>query len=248
MHAAYLRAKIIFSDLYTSKMRVLRKYFLLGFCWMASAGMAQYMDTLRAAFGGKKSLDIGFDSRNSFVNHNRVGVQSVKLGINFGKKICLGTAFAWLNSRTPVFDTHPHYDGDLKKDTFVTRRLTFSYFRFYVNYIYYRSRRWEFSIPLQVGVGKLGFTYNYKGLDHRSDQGFCFLYEPEVDVKFKVFRWFGLEGDVGYRFLFKNNKFISNTFNSPLVSVGVFIVWDELALMVLPKNEKVKKRFGPSQW
>jgi len=247
MRAASLRAKTNFSDLYRYVIRVAKKYLLVGFCWIASVGMAQYMDTLRAAFTGKKSLDIGFDSRNSFVNHNRVGVQSIKLGINFEKKICLGMGYAWLNSRTPVFDTHPYYDADLNKDTFITRRLTFSYFRFNVNYSYYRSRRWEFSIPLQVGVGKLGFKYNYRGIDKQSDEGFCFLYEPEVDVKFKVFRWFGVEGDVGYRFLFKDNKFIKNTFNSPLVSVGVFIVWDELARMAM-SNEKVKKRFGPSQW
>jgi len=229
-------------------MKGLKTYLVVTMLALFFGGRAQYMDTLRTAFAGKKSLDIGFDARHSFVDHGRVGIQSIKLGVSFGKKIALGMGYAWLNSRTPVFDNYTFYDSDLKKDTQITRRLAFSYFRFYVNYIYYRSRRWEFSIPLQVGIGKLGFKYNYQGVEHRTDEGLCFLYEPEVDVKFRLFRWLGVEGDLGYRFLFKNNKFISNTFNSPLVSVGVFIVWNELALMAFPKNEKVQQKLGPSEW
>ncbi len=229
-------------------MRVFKYHILLLFMGCFILGKSQYMDTLRRAFNGKKSLDIGYDSRNSFVSNDRVNIQSIKLGVNFGKKISIGAGYAWLNSRTPVYDTYHFYDPDLTHDTFVMQRLTFSYFRFYVNYIYYKSRRWEFSIPLQAGIGKLGFKYNYKGVERLNDQGFCFLYEPEVDVKFKVTRWLGVEGDVGYRFLFKGNKTIKNTFNSPLISVGVFIGWNELALMAFPKNEKVQKKFGPSEW
>lgn len=206
------------------------------------------MDTLRTAFNGHKSLDIGIDSRNSFVDHNRVGVESVKLGVDFGKKISIGLGYSWLNSNTPVYNVFSFHDKDLQKDTVVTRRLSFNYVRLYVNYIYYKSRRWEFSIPLQVGVGKLGYKYNYKGVSQKIDEGFCFLYEPEVDVKFKIFRWLGAEADVGYRFLFKDNRFIKNTFNSPLISVGAFIVWDELALMLFPKNDWIQKKYGPSEW
>lgn len=229
-------------------MRYLRLHFLVLFLGVASAGTAQYMDTLRTAFAGKKSLDLGFDSRNSFVDHNRVSIQSIKVGVEFGKKIALGLGYAWLSNSTPVIDKHTFYDGDLHKDTCVSRQLSFNYFRFYVNYIYYKSRRWEFSIPLQAGIGKIGFTYDYKGKKRMSDEGFCFLYEPEVNVQFKVLRWLGVEGDLGYRFLFKDNKFIKNTFNSPIISFGVFIVWDEIALMAFPKNKWVQNKYGPSEW
>src|SRR5205814_9751563 len=102
-------------------------------------------------------------------------------------------------------------------------KLSLRYISFYINYIYYESRRWEFSVPIQLGVGKLGYTYQYKGMNKNEDEGYCFLYEPEVNVKFKVFRWLGLEGDIGYRLFFKNNRFIKNTFNSPLLAVGVFV-------------------------
>ncbi len=210
--------------------------------------MGQYMDTLRSAFSGRKSLDIGIDSRNSFVDNNRIGVQSIKLGVQFGKKISVGVGYAWLNKSTPIVDSYKFYDYDLKRDTSVTKRLTFNYVRFYVNYIYHKSRRWEFSIPLQIGVGKLGFTYTYNGNNKKLNEGFCFLYEPEIDVKFKIFRWLGAEADVGYRFMIQKNSFIKNTFNSPLISLGVFLVWDEIALLAFPKNKWVQNKYGPSEW
>lgn len=229
-------------------MRFLRLHLLALFIGVASAGTAQYMDTLRTAFAGKKTLDLGLDSRNSFVDHNRISIQSVKVGVEFGKKIALGLGYAWLSSSTPVIDKHTFYDGDLHRDTCVNRQLSFNYFRFYFNYIYHKSRRWEFSIQQQAGIGKIGFKYDYRGSKRVSDEGFCFLYEPEVDVQFKVFRWLGVEGDLGYRFLLKDNKFIKNTFNSPIISLGVFIVWDEIALMAFPKNKWVQNKYGPSEW
>lgn len=229
-------------------MKRLGIYFLLCFLGLGSGAVAQYMDTLRSALAGKKSLDLGFDSRNSFVDNKLVGIESVKIGVSFSNKLSVGGGYAWLNSQTPIFHTYQFYDADLKKDTFLTQRLAFSYVRFYVNYIYYRSRRWEFSIPLQAGIGRMGFKSRYMGNEQLSDQGFCFLYEPEVDVKFKVFRWLGLEGDIGYRFLFKQNKFIKDTFNSPLISFGVFLDWSEIALMAFPKNNWVQKKLGPSEW
>lgn len=229
-------------------MRAAKLYFLLVLLGASPGCFSQYMDTLRMAFAGRKTVDIGFDSRNSFVDNERVGVQTLKLGIVFGKKIAMGIGYAWLNRRTPLYDSYHFYDKDLNRDTFVTSRLAFNYLRFYVNYIYYRSRRWEFSIPLQIGVGKLAYKYSYRDIAVKSDLGYCFLYEPEIDVKFRLFRWLGIEGDVGYRFLFKNNKFVKNTFNSPILAIGVFIVWNELALMAFPKNESIQKKLGPGDW
>lgn len=210
--------------------------------------LAQFTDSLHKAFQGKKSLAVGFDSRNSFIDNRRVGVQCLKAGINFGKKITVGIGYAWLNANTPVYNEYSLYDSELKKDTVINRRLSLQYFCGYLNFIYYKTKHWEFSVPLQIGVGKLSYTYPYKGLSKKDEAGYCFLYEPEVNVKYTLFRWLGFEGDVGYRLLFQDNHFVKSTFNSPLFAVGVFVVWNELALMAFPKNTWVQKKLGPSQW
>lgn len=164
------------------------------------------------------------------------------------KRIAMGIGYAWLNGSTPIYNPHTFYDSERKIDTTVNRRLSIQYLCFYFNYIYYKSRRWEFSVPLQIGAGKISYNYQYFGRSRKDDAGYCFLYEPEVNVKFTALRWLGVEADLGYRFLFQQNHFIRNTFNSPLFAFGVFIVWNELALMAFPKNEWVQKKFGPSEW
>ncbi len=226
----------------------MKKVFLIVLLSTLNLGYAQFSDSLHKAFTGRKSFDFSFDSRNSFMDNNRLSVHSIKVGISFGKKIAIGGGFAWLNANTPVYSKHVFYDNELKRDTELNRQLSLRYLCYYFNYIYYQSKRWEFSIPMQIGFGKLGYTYEYKGLNKRDEEGYCFLYEPQVNVKFKVFRWFGVKGDIGYRFLFQNNNFIKNKFNSPLISFGVFIVWNEIALMTFPKNKWVTKKYGPSQW
>ena len=178
-----------------------------------------------------------------------MNVQSVKIGVEFGKRIAVGGGVAFLSPNTPVYHAYTYYDSEIKRDTILSRKLSLTYFCYYFNYVYYRSKRWELSIPIQLGVGKLSYTYQYRGNNRKDDEGFCFLYEPVVNVKFKMLKWVGVEGDIGYRLLFKDkSNLIKNTFNSPLLAVGVFIVWDELALMCFPKNKRIEKKFGPSQW
>lgn len=212
---------------------------------LANLGKAQFLDSLHKAFAGKKNFDFGYDSRNSFIDHNRVNVQSLKVGVDFGK-ISVGGGFSWLT--TKITDQKVIHDKELNKDTSVQRQLSFSYLCYYVEYVYYKSRRWEFTIPMQIGVGKVGYAYNYKGVNNLAYQGYCFIYEPEVDVKFRVFRWIGLEADIGYRLLIKNDPLVKKTFNSPLFSFGTFVLWDELAVLVFKKNKWVQRKFGPSDW
>ncbi len=223
----------------------MKKYAVIFFVLLTGMGKAQFLDSLHNSFAGKKSFDFGYDSRNAFIDHSLVNVQSLKIGVDFGK-ISIGGGLSWLT--TNISDKKVVHNKELNKDTTVQTQLSFAYLCYYVEYTYYKSRRWEFSIPMQVGVGKIGYTYNYRGIKTTIDQGYCFVYEPEVDVKFKVFRWIGLEADIGYRFLVKNDPLVKKTFNSPLFSFGTFILWDELALLVFKKNKWIQHKFGPSDW
>jgi len=224
----------------------LKNCILILFLIFTNLGSAQFLDSLHHAFAGKKSIDIGYDSRNAFIDHNLINVQSIKVGVNFGSKLAIGGGYSWLT--TKITDNKIIHDNDLNKDVSIQRKLSFSYLCYYMEYTYYKSHRWEFSIPMQFGVGKIGYNYMYKNVKTQQDQGYCFVYEPEIDVKFKIFRWFGAEADVGYRILIKDDPLVKKTFNSPLFSFGIFILWDELALIIFKKNKWVQAKFGPSDW
>ncbi len=224
----------------------LKKHIFILFIIFTNFCNAQLLDSLHQAFAGKKSIDLGYDSRNAFIDHNLINVQSVKIGVNFGSKLAIGGGYSWLT--TKITDDKIIHDNDLNSDVSIQRKLSFSYLCYYMEYTYYKSHRWEFSIPMQIGVGKIGYSYIYKNQKVQQDQGYCFVYEPEIDVKFKVFRWIGLEADVGYRVLIKNDPLVKRTFNSPLFSFGTFILWDELAVAIFKKNKWVQTKFGPSDW
>lgn len=207
---------------------------------------AQFMDTLHTAFTGKKSFDFRFEGRWSFVNHDLTTVQSLKMGVNFGRKISLGGGYSWL--KTDVKDNFVLHDDELKRDTVISKTLKLHYVCYYADYIFYKSRRWQYSVPMQFGMGTTSFEYQYNTVKYKENKHFIALYEPGINVKYKIFRWMGVGANVGYRIVLKNNNFLSKKFNSPIYSAGILIYWNELALTAFPKNKKIQDKLGPSDW
>ncbi len=211
-----------------------------------NCAQAQFMDTLHKAFTGHKSFDFRYGGRWSFVNNELVTVQSLKVGVNFGKKLSVGGGYCWL--KTDVKTSFNFYDEEKHRDTLLDKTLKLSYFSYYVDYIFYKSKRWQYSIPMQFGMGHTQFQFDYEGSTFKEQKHFIALYEPGINVKFKVLKWMGVDANVGYRIVLKNNHFLSTTFNSPIYSAGVLIYWNEVALALFPKSGYINEKLGPSEW
>ncbi len=222
------------------------KLWLVFLCFFVLQSQAQFMDTIRDSFRGKKSLMIRYESRNSFVDHLRTEVTAIKVGVNFGRKISLGAGYSWLTSS--VFDQILIADPERGFNSYVQSRLQLGYFCISAEYVFYKSRRWQYSIPMQFGVGSAKWKYQYLTNKYEYDKTVIALYEPGVNVRFKVFSWLGIGGNVGYRLMLKNNKKLSSKFNSPLYSFGILIYWDEVARFVFPKDSRIGKKLGKSDW
>lgn len=222
------------------------RIFILLFILLCYYGRSQFMDTLHAAFHGHKTFDFRFESRNSFVDYERVEVQSLKFGVTFGKKLSVGGGYSWL--KTKLYEDFHVFDPEVKSDVIIKRRVKLNYMCYYVDFIFYKSKRWQYSIPTQFGTGFSRFEYSYKSPEIIKSKYLVFLYEPGVNVKYKIFTWLGVGANVGYRLVFKNNKYLAKKFNSPIYSAGVIIYWDQLALAVFPKNKLVNKWLGPVEW
>lgn len=220
-------------------------FYVISLFMLSSLSYAQLFDSLNTALHGSKAIDFRFESRNSFINHDRIEVQSLKIGVTFGKRITFGGGYSWL--KTPLYDKYTYTDTELHKDTVLNQRIRLNYICYYMDYIFYKSKRWQYSIPTQFGTGYMKFNWNYKDINFQS-KSFFFLYETGVTVKYKFFTWLGAGANVGYRFIVKNNKRITNKFNSPIYSIGVIIYWNQLALAVFPKNKLANKWLGPVEW
>lgn len=206
---------------------------------------AQYRDTLHQAFTSSKTFDGRYESKNSFSDGNRIEVVSFKLGVTFGKKVSIGGGYAFLNTSLSKRTLLPDIDGSV---VYQDNRLNFRYLCYYLDFVFYKSKRWQLSSQVEMGAGLSKFEFTSDGRINKRPGKFICLYNPAINIKFKITKWIGIGSTIGYRFMLINDKTIGKKLNSPLYSAGVLIWWDELALALFPKNERVKKWFGESEW
>lgn len=214
---------------------------ILFFLFFLPDTKAQLLDTLREVFKHGYSIDARLESRNSFIDHQLISVNGVRLGMAFHRKLRLGAGLSWLNS-----DFKTSFNQE-KNDT-STRYLKFAYLCYYADFVFYKTKRWQLSVPIQVGTGMSWFQ-NQQAYQVKSKEPkyFLFLYEPGITAQFKVFQWFGLGADVAYRFTLKNNKKTGESLNSPTYSFKILFWFDQLYYQLFP-NSKLTKRFGPAEW
>lgn len=206
---------------------------------------AQYKDTLHRAFTSSKSVDGRYESKNSFTNGERIEVVSFKLGVTFGKKVSIGGGYAYLNSPLNTNGVLPSLNGSI---SYQKNSFSFRYLCYYVDFIFHKNKRWQLSSQVEFGAGISKFERLNSGEKNTKAGNPMFLYNPAVNIKFKILKWLGAGATIGYRFMLLNENNLGKQFNSPLYSAGVLIWWDELALAVFPRSKKINTWLGPSEW
>lgn len=203
------------------------------------------MDTMHLIFSHQPSIDARLESRNSFINHELVSVSGVRLGAAFYRKLRMGGGVSWLKSdivkKTQLID---------ENDNLITnkRYLKFMYLCYYIDFVFYKTKRWQLSVPIQAGAGCSWLQQRreyYRG--NTDPKYFMALYEPGITAQFKVFKWFGFGTDVAYRFALSHTKKTGINLNSPTYSFKIQFWFDQLFFDLFPKHE-LSKRFGPSEW
>lgn len=204
---------------------------------------AEGFDSIQVAFQKKPRFIAGFATKTTFIGGFSSPIFTVRAGVDFNNRIRMGMGLSWL--KLPVYeagrDNAPFYlDKSFIESSAsytVHPALQFTYVGFFLEYVYFRSKRWQFSIPIQFGVGDSRYKYNFNGVDVIENRQAFFLYEPAVAGQYKIMKWFGVGMDVGYRFTLINNKKIGSTFNSPVYDIKVIIFWGELFNMMFKPNE-----------
>ena len=156
---------------------------------------------MREASYEKPHFIIGLDSRRSFIENREVNIFGARVGVEFDRRWRVGLGFYGLASeyeRTFIVDGNP-----------VQGRLNFNYLAWFFEYVPFRNKRWEFSIPGYLGGG----TSRFRGVDSltRKTVG---VSELSVQGHFKIFNWIGIGAGVGYRFLFIPNNQLEENFNN----------------------------------
>ncbi len=221
------------------------KYLLcLSVLFSINISKAQLLDSLEAYIKTRPTIDARLESRNSFIKYGRAKISGVRLGVTYRKKLRLGIGYSWLDSEvyTPRLITDP-----TGNQVYVDNYLNFGYVAYYADFVFHKTKRWQLSVPLQLGTGLSWFNSYYNYQPYTSKKYFLLLYEPGISVQFKVFKWFGAGADVGYRFTLKNSIYVGDKLNSPTYAFKILFWLDQLYFTTFPKS-KITERFGPAAW
>jgi hypothetical protein len=181
-----------------------------------------FEDDFKKSFKSKPQLDVKFDSRFSFIRGNDLRTSGFKIGVSFNRKFKTGLGYNQLiiPAKSSITDDDKKFDAELK----------YIYFSPYFEYVYFTSKRWEFNLSAQVGIGSGHYQYYNEVTQKtiRTRYSAILSYEPAMLIDYKIIRWIGIGTGVGYRLIFYKNNDIEEHLSSPVYIVKLKIYLGEI--------------------
>lgn len=222
----------------------MRIFAIILFTTISLSTKGQFLDTFKVFLRSRPSIDARLESRYSFLNNNATKVSGVRLGLSFRRKLRVGIGYSWLDAK--VSDKKiitDNYGKLITTDEF----LKFGYVCYYADFVFHKTKRWQLSVPIQVGTGLYWTQYHDGEKTIKTKQRFLLFYEPGITVQFKITKWCGLGMDVCARLALKNTKYVGEKLNSFVLAPKLLIWFDQIFYSIAPKS-KITKKYGPAYW
>lgn len=212
--------------------------FIITFLILFNSSKAQStLDTIKDCLKQSPQLFAKFDSHNSFISDSRAKILGIKLGLSFGKRLDFGIGYNLLYPPEKKFNKEIYYSNSNNSYDSSTAILQLHYFSAHVEYVYYRNKQWQLSVPLQLGFGKTYYQYEFFGEKKEVESTPVFIYEPSVSVEYKFLKWIGVGADVGFRFMVTDYRRSYQKFNGPTYAFKLLIYYNEIYRMYSKKEE-----------
>ncbi len=192
-----------------------------------------FEEEFKKCFHTKPKLDVKFDNRFSFIRDNALKTIGLKVGLNFRRKFKVGLGINQM--LVPIETTAFDEEGNV-----VPVDLEYFYFSPYMEYVYYNSKRWEFSLSTQLGIGGASYQYNNaQGKKIKLEESTVLSYEPAMLIDYKIVRWIGIGTGVGYRLIYYKEPGIKEKFSSPEYVVKLKVYLGEIVRTITGKELKI---------
>lgn len=206
--------------------------FVFFICWLSAKAQ---LESVLEHFQKKPTYIGSLTTRQTFIDGFKQPILGFKVGLDY-EKIRLTTGFCYLgNSYNYKIPTS--LNG---MDQFIDYTLRFRYVNVQLEYVFYQTPKWEFSVPFLLGLGVYTkSTFDTNKNKYVKNRGPLFIYEPVIVGTYKIFDWLGVGGDIGYRFMLINKTKINSNirFSSPVFAFRVLIFWNTVYKKVFPKDE-----------
>ena len=219
------------NTLYTKYLILILLFFSFSF-----QGKSQLMDSIHVCLQAPPKPMVKLNNRGSFMANKSATVIGLVLGVSFNKRLKFGLGYNQVKSHI-----YKHYilkdDFGNPEDTF-NLTLELSYISGYAEYIYFYTKHWEISIPIQFGAGFSRYYYKTSDKTFYTGNHFGFTYEATTDIVYKPVNWVGFGVGFGYRILLFNEPEILRQFSSPIYSFGIKLYLSPVYRAIFPKNDE----------
>jgi len=195
-----------------NKAKYLIILFLFSFTSNIFSQKDEFFENIRSAMKEKPKVTFRLDSRNSFISNKRAKISSIKIGLDYQKKIRLGLSFSFLRSNFFI-------DREITENNInitVTTKLHLEYISVFADYVFFKNKKWEFNLPIQLGGGYSYLKYKYNDNKQITDKSFIIIYEANINGMYKLFKGLGVGAGTGYRIMLLGNPKIKEHFTSPI--------------------------------
>ncbi len=165
-----------------------------------------------------------FDTKSSFIANSQVKLWGVQLGFDHNNVVKYGLGFHNLSS-TIKQDFYVNTNG--VTDT-ITTQLNFAYFSLFGEYVFYDTKRWEGSLPIQIGFGGTNFAGSLNDSTYLFHEKFVMHYEASLTGHYRFLRYFAIGAGVGYRIMIINNKNLNMQLTNPLYTIKLKLFLGDL--------------------
>lgn len=174
----------------------MRARFLPLFVLLPLASTAQLLDSIGHFLHQRPRLNVGVDTRGSFIGNRGVSIAGVRVGVEHAARFRYGLGYQFL--LTQVGEERTVSVGGT--DRAVHARLKLGYVAPYISYTFLERRRWSMAIPVQVGVGRGSLVYEDEaGSPQVLQRSTLWVYEPLMTVQYRFWRYAALQVGWGYR-------------------------------------------------
>lgn len=204
-----------------------------------SANAQPTLDTIMYCLKKKPQLFGKLDTRNSFISNSRAKIFGIKFGLNYGNRVHLGLGYNQLYPPASDFDKKVYFSSSTTAHDSANATLKLFYISAQAEYVYFQSKQWLLSIPLQIGVGETFYQFKTDNIKYKIEKNVIFIYEPAVSVEYKFVQWAGVGVDTGFRFMVTDYRRLTQKFSSPTYAFKLLIYYNEIYKTV---TKKIKKK------
>jgi len=175
-------------------------------------------DTLKSHLSQAPKPTFYWTSYNSFMTGRRIGIQALKAGLIFNKRLTLGVGYHWMEKGVDEFVSSQNKMLPLKM----------RYASLFGELVFYNKKNWIGTLPVQMGWGRSFVHWKKDGENIKWKEGWVFLYEPSISIEYKFSPWVAIGMGYGYRIMIKNNREIDQNFYAPLYVFKARILFEDL--------------------